>query len=113
MRDSASVWYESTVASIANPDMLAKQTEAGTRLPWFARFPELADKCVWKNKHFFDGKVHTDRAFCEQMYNEWNDAVRAAVPAERLLVFEVKQACLPRVRELVCTARHTNGCSCA
>lgn len=46
------------------------------------------------NKKIFHNKVK-DKEHVIQVFNEHNEAVKSAVPADRLLVFEVKQGWKP------------------
>lgn len=51
------------------------------------------------HQHFFDGKT-TDREHCVAVYQAWNEEVKRNVPADKLLVFEVKQGWEPLCRFL-------------
>jgi len=42
----------------------------------------------------FEGKVHDKKAMIAK-FNEWNEKVKATVPADRLLVYDIKQGWEP------------------
>ena len=55
-------------------------------------FPEMADNIIWgpgANSHF-DGKFE-DKDHALRVYNDHIDAVKQRIPAERLLLFDVKE----------------------
>lgn len=56
-------------------------------MPWISRI-------LYDSPKFFDGR-RFDRAFVTQRFNEWNEEVKRTVPAEKLLVFEVKEGWEP------------------
>jgi hypothetical protein len=72
-------WYESarnTIFNIQDP-----ASTASSRAPRMAR--ELA------SQRGFDGDVE-DRRHMIEAFNRWNEEVKESVPAQRLLVYEVK-----------------------
>lgn len=71
-------WYESTQETILSP--LAVKS-----MPSMPFAPVVKD-VVWR---FFDYEVH-DRDHMIAAFNRHNDAVRKAIPKERLLVFDAK-----------------------
>ena len=81
-RDAAA-WYESTQETILGPTWW-DFTMQGT-------FGTMVEATIGR---YFDGKVH-DRRHMLERFHEHVAAVRAAVPPERLLVFEAKQGWQP------------------
>jgi len=80
VRDPES-WYESARNTIFN-----LQEVASSRAPQMAR--DLA------SQKGFDGDVE-DRQHMIEAFNRWNEEVRELVPAQRLLVYEVKEGWEP------------------
>ena len=80
-------WYESTRETIYEarnlfPGWLRRL------VPRVGRFDEMIDLMV--RDGIFDGRFE-DREFAIGRYREWTDEVIATVPAERLLVFDVRE----------------------
>ncbi len=46
------------------------------------------------HKEFFHDRIK-DREYCKHIFNEWNEEVKRTVPADRLLVFEVREGWEP------------------
>jgi hypothetical protein len=82
VRDADS-WFESTQETIFSPTMSSMLTDSPLRM--------FFEKTVWKD---FGDRVH-ERAFMVDYFKHHNAAVQAAVPAERLLVYEVGQGWEP------------------
>jgi len=84
-------WFDSTQATIFSPDGLVSQTlrsGEGDLLPFFTSFiGDLADR------------IH-DRAFMTDHFRRHTEAVKAAIPSERLLVYEAGQGWEPLCRFL-------------
>ncbi|MGZ6049838.1 MAG: sulfotransferase family protein [Phenylobacterium sp.] len=80
-------WFDSTQATIFAND-LGAGTEGG--------FPRMAAAVVGA---LFDQKLH-DRELCTRVFREHNARVRATIPPERLLVYELAQGWGPLCRFL-------------
>jgi len=84
-------WWESTVETIAG---------AGGRVdPWLRRFVPAVDRpfrltelLVWEG--IFEGRID-DRQHAISVYEAWTERVVATVPADRLLVFDVRDGWEP------------------
>jgi hypothetical protein len=82
VRDATS-WFESTNATILSP----KFNDFVTGSP----FGDMLNKVIWDTlDHRMDG-----REFMVSYFNRRNDEIRAAIPNDRLLVYEVKQGWQP------------------
>lgn len=57
----------------------------------YPRF-QFVDKLIWDGQ--FEGRFK-DKDFAISKFIEWNDSVKATVPADKLLVYEVKQGWQP------------------
>jgi hypothetical protein len=77
-------WFDSTQATIF-------RDETRTGGPPGSGFPRMVDAVVGA---LFDGKLH-DRELCTRVFREHNARVRATIPPERLLVYEVAQGWAP------------------
>ena len=77
-------WFDSTQATI-----FRDETRSGG--PPGSGFPQMVDAVVGR---LFDGKLH-DRELCTRVFREHNARVRATIPPERLLVYEVAQGWAP------------------
>ena len=75
-------WFDSTQATIFR-DQVQNQGPPGAG----AGFPRMVAAVVGT---LFDGKLH-DRELCTRVFREHNARVRATIPPERLLVYEVAQ----------------------
>jgi len=76
-------WFDSTQATIFQPKWIEylQNSEAGAYM----------DACI---DSYFDNRMH-DRDHLIKRFNEHTEAVKAAIPPERLLVFEVAQGWEP------------------
>lgn len=83
-------WYESAYETI----YLALQAVPpwARWLPWINDLHRMNNALIWEGQ--FEGQFE-DRAHAIDLFNQWNDAVAAAVAAERLLIFDVKQGWEP------------------
>lgn len=86
-------WYDSCVQTVFNakPSLL-ELLSIGMRMPFSKAVRDSVEvyKLVYVDfARALDGKL-TDRAHCIQRFRDHEAAVRAAIPPERLLVFEVK-----------------------
>jgi hypothetical protein len=77
-------WFDSTQATI-----FRDETQRGG--PPGSGFPRMVAAVVGS---LFDGKLH-DRELCTRVFREHNARVRATIPPERLLVYEVAQGWEP------------------
>ncbi|MEP7210606.1 MAG: sulfotransferase family protein [Alphaproteobacteria bacterium] len=82
VRDPAS-WFESTQETIMNPRFMDAISDT--------KFGELNAKAIWNH---FDQNIH-DRDNMIASFNRHTEKVKAAIPPERLLVYEVKQGWEP------------------
>ena len=91
----ADAWYESTATTIARAhDFIAGWLR---RIPLVERPFQVSKLLVWDG--LFDGRFD-DRAHAIGVYEAWTDHVRATVPADRLLVFDVAEGWEPLCRFL-------------
>ena len=79
-------WYESTLETIYQGNTLIPPWVRRV-VPFPRRFAEMIDGLAWDG--IFEGRFE-DREFAIARYNEWTADVIATVPAERLLVFDVR-----------------------
>jgi Sulfotransferase domain len=79
-------WYESAAESIYRASSLTDPD------PWVSRLRQFVNRVVWEGDFGggFDDAEHAIRVF-----NEHNEAVRREIPADRLLVFEVREGWEP------------------
>jgi hypothetical protein len=82
VRDAES-WFESTQASIFRPDMVAASKHGP--------HAEFGKHVVYA---MFDGKMN-DRQHLVEVFNAHTEAVKSAIAAQRLLVFEAAQGWQP------------------
>jgi hypothetical protein len=101
----AEQWYDSAVNTIykaSKPGLLQKLLMSlimpfSRRLRNLMRIFDLVDKMVWSGD--FQGKFF-DKPFAVGVFNHYIDQVKQAVPADQLLVYEVKQGWDPLCRFL-------------
>jgi hypothetical protein len=91
-------WYQSVLETIY--DVSQRRNRFGLSiLRWFVPdIRELYPRIVFINDLIWDGQFEgrfTDKDYAIAKYNEWNESVIATVPADKLLVFEVKQGWQP------------------
>lgn len=83
-------WYESTDETIYQmPNVMPRWLRWA---PWVSDLYDLTLQVVWERQ--FEGKFE-DRDHAIALFNAWNAEVQATVPAEKLLVFDVKQGWEP------------------
>ena len=84
----AAVWYESTIQTIYAPMRMwqFKLLEAVT--PFGRKFGAMCRKLVWQRGH---QNTIEDREAAIAYYHEHIETIKAAIPADRLLVFSVDQ----------------------
>jgi hypothetical protein len=93
-------WYESALATIFT--IRARSDESvwsrlalkllGLAIPQLRGASQITDEVIWQGT--FAGRF-ADRDFALQVFEEHDQAVQAAIPPDRLLVFEVKQGWEP------------------
>ena len=90
-------WYDSCLHTIYA--MYHKPVMRFVRrlLPPMQRFMAMNDRLIWQGD--FQGRF-ADRAYAIRVFNQRNAAIKAAVPAERLLVYDVKEGWEPLCRFL-------------
>lgn len=89
-------WYESSLATIYSVRARAGESALarfglkllGLAIPQLRGASQISDEVIWEGT--FGGRF-TDRDYALRVFNEHNQAVQAAIPPERLLVFDVKQ----------------------
>lgn len=83
-------WYKSAMGTIY---AVGKKQPAWTRLiPKPRKIDRMTKNIIWNGK--FDGAFE-DKAHAEKVWNAHIEEVKATLPAERLLVFEVKDGWAP------------------
>jgi len=91
-------WYDSAAGTIFNAKPgFAEYLSIGLRMPFNKGVRQTVDVYKLVDLAFqrdFDGRL-TDRAHCIQRFKEHEDNVRAVIPADQLLVFEVKDGWEP------------------
>lgn len=88
---SADSWYKSASETIM---AIGKVTPGWllAAVPHLGRIFRMHDKLMWQGP--FQGKID-DPAFAKAVFEKHNAAVKASIPADRLLVFEAKQGWAP------------------
>lgn len=84
-------WYDSTFETIYQGRTLVPGWLRRV-CPPAGRFAEMVDLLVWDG--IFDGRFE-DRAYAVARFDEWTAEVVATVPADRLLVFDVRDGWRP------------------
>jgi hypothetical protein len=92
VRDTADVWYESTLATIFSSRMRSTFWWGGCFVPQLFRSYQMVHAVMWNNPRLFAGGLETKG---REVYHCWIDHVRASVPPEKLLVYNVKQGWAP------------------
>jgi hypothetical protein len=86
-------WYESVrstiynVQNVASSPVLALAGLFVPRVKQLRRVARMASKLAWED--VFGGRFE-DRGYAIGVFKRWNEEVKSRVPAERLLVYEVK-----------------------
>jgi hypothetical protein len=88
----AEAWYESTLDTIYFTESMWQFKVLQLTTPFGRKMGEMCHKLIWQRSH--QGTMR-DRAKAIAHYNRHIDEVRAAVPADRLLVFSVDQGWTP------------------
>ena len=84
-------WYESVRNTIYELSVVIPahpSTASATRSSGYS-FPARPDKSTWRTKGTFDGRFE-DRDYAIGVFEQHTEQVRQRVPADRLLVYEVK-----------------------
>ncbi len=84
-------WYKSASETIY-PISKAAPAWATRLLPFFRRNREMVDGAVWNR--VFHGRFE-DEAYAKQVFHDYTEQVKADIPADRLLIFEVKDGWEP------------------
>ena len=83
-------WYESAYETIY---LTLQAVPFWSRwLPWVGDLHRMTMQLLWKQQ--FGGRFE-DRAHAIRLFNQWNEEVRATVPADKLLIFDVKEGWEP------------------
>jgi Sulfotransferase domain len=92
-------WYESAKNSIYASLIAGRKGElaGGTNTPPSPEAFAMISTLIWEGT--FHGRFE-DRAYAIEMFNQHNDEVRRKVPAERLVVHEVKDGWRPLAKML-------------
>eukprot|EP00898_Chlorokybus_atmophyticus_P007703 jgi/Chlat1/7934/Chrsp68S07366 len=101
VRDSPELWYasaRSTIYEHTQGHSLVKRAVFGF-VPFFRRFVRMVDMVVWKHPRLFDGRF-LEEGHAVAVYKRWVEEVKARVPADRLLVFNLKEGWDPLCRFL-------------
>jgi hypothetical protein len=91
-------WYESARTTIYNIQRVASSPIFSLaalfvpRMRQMRRVALMASALAWED--MFDGRFE-DRGYAIEVFNRWNEEVRERIPAERLLVYEVKEGWEP------------------
>jgi Sulfotransferase domain len=91
-------WYESVrstiynVQSVASSPIFSLAALFVPRMRHMRRIARMASDVAWED--MFDGRFE-DRGYAIEVFERWNEEVKRRVPAERLLVYEVKEGWEP------------------
>jgi hypothetical protein len=82
-------WYESCLNSIHEAAERGRRGELGGDHPPPPEVMAVINGMIWDGT--FKGRFEEDREFAIDVFNRHNEAVKAKVPPDRLLVYEVKE----------------------
>lgn len=89
-------WYESTLNTIYNIRRVTSSSKffavLGRFVPGVRRVARMVNTLIWEGT--FDGRFE-DRQYAIEVFNRHNEEVKKRVPADRLLVYEVKEGWEP------------------
>ena len=85
-------WYQSTMETIYTVESLWQFKLLSVFVPFMRKHRDMCRKLIWQRAH--KGTM-TDRAAAIALYHQHIEEVKAAVPADRLLVFSAKQGWKP------------------
>jgi Sulfotransferase domain len=88
----AEAWYESTIDTIYFTENMWQFKVLEWLTPFGRKFGDMSRKLIWERS--LQGTM-SDKAKAIARYNAYADEVKAAVPAEKLLVFKVDQGWAP------------------
>ena len=88
----AEKWYESAYATIYHLTQQPLIRTLGWLLPSLRRMTPMVFNIIWNGT--FDGRF-ADKAHAIRVFNEHSEQVKQTVPAERLLVYSVKEGWEP------------------
>ena len=88
----ADAWYESTMDTIYFTETMWQFKVLKLFTPFGRKMGDMCRKLIWQRSH--KGTMN-DRSKAIERYHEHIDEVKAAVPAEKLLVFSVNQGWNP------------------
>jgi len=84
----AEAWYESTMNTIYFTEIMWQIKVLAFFIPFFRKFVPMSRKLIWQRSL---KNTMPDKAAAISRYNQYIEEVKAAVPAERLLIFQVNQ----------------------
>lgn len=90
-------WWTSTRATIYAVSQDIPQRWVGRYLPVIGGVFKITVAAIWKGR--FGGRF-LDKEYAISVYNQYNESVKAALPADKLLVFDVKEGWAPLCRFL-------------
>lgn len=88
----AEAWYESTINTILRPESMWQFKVLALFTPFGRKFADMTHKLVWQRSH--QGTM-SDRDKAIAFYHQHIEKVKAAVPADRLLIFSADQGWPP------------------
>ncbi|MEZ5669994.1 MAG: sulfotransferase [Alphaproteobacteria bacterium] len=88
----ADAWFESTIDTIYFTETAWQFKVLALFTPFGRKFGDMSRKLIWQRSH---RGTMPDRAAAVAHYNRHIEEVKAAVPADRLLVFSVDQGWAP------------------
>jgi hypothetical protein len=81
-------WFESVIGTIYFSESMWQFKVLELLTPFGRKFGDMLEKLAWERS--LKGTM-PDKAKAIAVYNAWAEEVRAAVPADRLLVFKVSE----------------------
>jgi len=88
----AEAWYKSTMNTIYFTETLWQFKVLEFFIPFFRKFGDMSRKLIWQRSL---RNAMPDKTAAIARYNQYIDEVKAAIPAERLLIFSVNQGWEP------------------
>jgi hypothetical protein len=99
-------WFESVIGTIYFTESMWQFKVLELLTPFGRKFGDMLDKLAWERS--LKGTM-PDKAKAIAVYNAWAEEVRAAVPADRLLVFKVSEGWGPLCAFSALTSRTRNS----
>jgi len=93
----AEAWYESTIETIYFTETMWQFKVMEIATPFARKFGEMSRRLIWRRNH---AGTMEDKAAAIARYEAHIEEVKAAVPAQRLLVYSVDQGWEPLCRFL-------------